>query len=173
MRIIDRVVAALGAVTSDIMIASGHADASAWVPDVRAVPDLLQGGGAAAGIHAALRASATPILAVGWDMPFVTPALLRAIMTGAQHAAVDAVVPPGRDHGTLEPLCAWYSHGVCDVIESRWDSGARGLHDLLRQVRTYIVPGDVVATVGQPERLFFNVNTPADLAAARAMAEEQ
>ena len=167
---IDRVAAALKAVAGETIVSANATDASSWIPGVRVVPDVLQGGGAAAGIHAALRACAAPILVIGWDMPFVTPELLRALVSFARDGDFDAVVPAARESGALEPLCAWYAPAAAAAIESRWNSGRRGLHELLGSLNTCILPADFVATIGEAERLFFNVNTQADLEAARALA---
>jgi molybdopterin-guanine dinucleotide biosynthesis protein A len=172
LRIIDRVAAGMSPVTNEILIATNAPDASTWLPEVRIVNDILTGGGAAAGIHAALRATGGPILVVGWDMPFVVSPVLELIVERANTGRWDAVVPAGAPAAGLEPLCAWYSVAAADAIERRWAQGERSLHDLLTGIRTCIVPTEAMATIAPVERLFHNVNTPADLAAARAMAEQ-
>jgi molybdopterin-guanine dinucleotide biosynthesis protein A len=172
-RIIDRVAAALRPVADQIVIAASARAASHWLPGVPAIPDILEGsGGAAAGIHAALRACGTPILAVGWDMPFVVTPLLRLVSDRAQEGEFDAVVPAGVEAGTVEPLCAWYAPEAAGAIEVNWARGQRGLHELVAGLRSCILPNHVVATIGSVERLFHNVNTPSDLKAARSLAEE-
>jgi molybdopterin-guanine dinucleotide biosynthesis protein A len=172
LRIVDRVSSALASVSDSIVVATNATDAAQWVAGARIVPDILEGGGAAAGIHAALTACRSPVIAVAWDMPFVRPALMAKIASYADPTRYDAVVPAGDEPDSLEPLCAWYAPSVAPAISARWSTGRRGLHDLLSDLRTYIVPRDVIATIGRPKRLFFNVNTPEDLEAARAMADE-
>ncbi len=50
----------------------------------------------------------------------------------------------------------------------RWPS-ARPLHEAVRQAGAEIVPEAEIARFGDPERLLFNVNTPADLARAEEL----
>ena len=169
-RMLDHVAAAVHAVCSDWAIVSDHPDATAWYPGARVIGDLLPGGGAAAGIHAALRQLAAPLLVVAWDLPFVSAALLTHLATvGARGgSAHDAVLIEGSAPGQLEPLCAWYTPPVADAIERGWTHGSKSLHAALAEVRcTRIARAELVA-LGGAAHLLQNVNTPEDLAAARA-----
>lgn len=171
-RIIDRVAAVLSETTSSLIVSANERDAPAWIPGARVTADVLEGGGAAAGIHSAILAARSPVFAIGWDMPFVSSALVRLVAGYATDLEVDAIVPAGREPNLLEPLCAWYAPGVAGAIEAHWVKGRHGLHEVLRGLRIHVVDRDEIATIGQPERLFFNVNTPEDLETARAIAEQ-
>jgi molybdopterin-guanine dinucleotide biosynthesis protein A len=84
-------------------------------------------------------------------------------------APVYAVVPE-LDRG-LEPLCAAYSARCLRFVEQRLEKGELRMGafvDDLPVVRR-VGPGEL-ARFGDPERLFFNVNTADDLAAAGRMA---
>jgi molybdopterin-guanine dinucleotide biosynthesis protein A len=172
-RMIDRVAAALEPAVDEVLLSANAADAASWLADVRVVPDALAGGGSAAGIHAAIRASTGPVFVVGWDLPFITERLIRTLVAAAagREGEIDAVVAAGPRGGMVEPLCGWYGPACREQIEGGWASGDRSIHGLLSRVRTIIVPLDVVASIGPPGRLFFNVNSPDDLATARAMAQ--
>ena len=162
-RMLDRVANALAPLVDSLIIVANSPDAPAWLPGVRVVRDVLDGGGSAAGVHAALRATGQPTVVVAWDLPFVTTALLRMIADAAGPRS-DAAVPAGRAPGEFEPLCAWYAPRCADQIESEWAAGDRSLHGLLRRVATIVVPTERLVQLGSAERLFFNVNSDDDLA---------
>lgn len=172
-RIIDRVATALREVTDELLLVANAADASDWLPGVRVVPDQRAGAGALGGLHTALSQAAGPVLLVAWDMPFVSAALLGELRRlgegGAAAPRADAVLPEsdGSRRG-VEPLCAWYATSCLPAIEQALDAGdlrVVGFHDAVRIVR---MPIERVRDFGDPARLFSNVNTPADLAAAES-----
>ena len=104
-------------------------------------------------------------------MPFVNTALFSVLLENARDGEdLDAVVAEGDGPGRLEPLCAWYAPACADVIERAWRTGDRSLHGLFARMRTRVVPKAQILACGAPSRLFFNVNTPDDLVAAREMA---
>jgi molybdopterin-guanine dinucleotide biosynthesis protein A len=73
----------------------------------------------------------------------------------------------------VEPLCAWYGISCIGAIEqaaARGDARMIGFHD---QLRVHRLPLAAVRTFGDPEQLFANLNTPADLAALERMLAEQ
>jgi molybdenum cofactor guanylyltransferase len=171
-RLIDRVHAALAPLCDDIAVIGDHADAATWRTDLRVLRDGLPGGGSAAGVHAALRGLASPLLLVAWDLPLVSTALLRLLAdAGARGgAAHDAVVFAGAAPGSLEPCCAWLTPPVADAIERGWARGERSLHAALQAVRCTVLPRRSLAALGGADLLLRNVNTPADLAAAEREA---
>jgi molybdopterin-guanine dinucleotide biosynthesis protein A len=168
---IDRVAAALSPIVDNIVLVANAPDAAAWLPGTRVVPDVLQGGGSAAGVHAALRAIGGPAIVVAWDLPFVTTALLQVIASAANPES-DAAAPAGHVTGEFEPLCAWYAPRCAGEIEAEWAVGDRSLHGLLRRVSTVVVPMERLEKLGSAERLFFNVNSGDDLERARQMAAD-
>jgi molybdopterin-guanine dinucleotide biosynthesis protein A len=171
-RMIDAVHSALTPACDDIVVCSSHPDAAQWLPSVRVVPDLVTDAGSAAGVHAALRQLAAPVVVVAWDMPFVTAALVallceRGARGGTEH---DAVVIAGRTAGTYEPLCAWYLPPMADAIERAWAQSERSLQVALRDLRLTVIERDELRGLGGADQLLRNVNTPADLAAAQEIA---
>jgi molybdenum cofactor guanylyltransferase len=169
MRIVDRVAAALRDSTDALLMIANSPDASTWLRDVPTHPDVRPGTGALGGLHAALAHAGAPILLVAWDMPFVPSALLRALRTRGE-AGADAVLPEsdGSRRG-VEPLCAWYAPSCLPAIEAALDAGERrvvAFHDAVRVER---LPLAEVAALGDPARMFSNVNTPDDLVAAHVV----
>jgi molybdopterin-guanine dinucleotide biosynthesis protein A len=109
-----------------------------------------------AGIVAALRQTGRPLVVIGCDFPFVPPALLRALADAPEPLVVPA---PG---GELQPLVARWAPALLPALE---DALAR--EEPLRRTVAALSPrllGDAeLAPFGDPARVFFNVNTPADL----------
>ena len=169
-RILDRVVDAVQAVTGQrpFLIANA-ADAASWRPDLETVPDVRPGFGTLGGIYTAVTAAAGPVLCVAWDMPFVPEALLRLLSDRLTVGGYDAILPESSGRRGLEPLCAIYGPACGPAIARRLDQGDLMAISFHADVRVGIVPLAEVRRFGDPEELFFNVNTPDDLARAEAM----
>jgi molybdopterin-guanine dinucleotide biosynthesis protein A len=167
-RILDRVVDALAAVigAAPLLVANAP-DGPGWRPDLRTVPDVRPGCGSLGGIYTAVASGAGPVLCLAWDMPFVTPELLRALVEGS--VTSDAFLPESDGRRGVEPLCAVYGPACGPAIErqlARQDLRAIGFH---ADVKVGTLPLERVRAYGDPDVLFFNVNTPADLERAEAV----
>jgi len=163
-RMIDRVARALGEACDDVILVANDARASTWLPGVPVVPDVRAGAGALGGIHAALVHAADAALVLSWDSPFVPGGLLRALRDAAELDDADAAVPASGSPWGFEPLCAWYGPRARAAIERRLDardfrSGA--WQDDVLTLRLDATPW------GDPNWLFFNVNTVEDLVRAQ------
>jgi molybdopterin-guanine dinucleotide biosynthesis protein A len=171
VRIIDRVVSALQTVTSDIVLSANRADASKWLMNVAILSDRTAGIGGISGILSALSMQRN-VLVVAWDMPFVAGDLLNAIATaGVEHGA-DAAIPESHSPHGIEPFCAWYAASAHASIERFLAGGGRSAWELVSRLpRVHRVPLAISARFGDPDTLFLSVNTPRDLARARAIAE--
>jgi molybdopterin-guanine dinucleotide biosynthesis protein A len=170
VRIIDRVANALRAVAPELILVSNAADAAHWMPGVAVARDARPERGSLVGLHTALSSSTASdgALVVAWDMPFITAALLSLIIEAKGDGAF-AVVPEGPSG--LEPMCAFYSRRCLPAIDAAIDGGDLRLSSFIERLSNVRrVVRSAVARVGDPLRLFFNVNTPGDLAAAEAMA---
>ena len=168
VRIIDRVRAALEPVVDDLLLIANDDRASEWLPDVPCAGDVLRDVGSVAGIHAALVHAGTPVLVVAWDMPFVSPGLLRTLRDAGRES--DAAVPESDSRRGLEPLCAYYSLSCIGAIERRIAAGDRRVIAFYDDVRVARVPAEVVSQFGDPALLFMNVNTPEERVRAEAHA---
>jgi molybdopterin-guanine dinucleotide biosynthesis protein A len=150
------------------LLVANAPEAGAWRPDLRVVPDVRPGAGTLGGILTAIREAPAPVLVVAWDMPFVPVELLRLVAAGLDTA--DVSVPASAGRRGVEPLCAGYGPACAGPIEQaieRGDLRAIAFHDA---VRVGIVPLEAVRRFGEPERLFFNVNTAADLRHANGLS---
>jgi len=170
-RIIDRVSTALREAVDEMVLIANDA---ALFAD-QGLPtrgDRVPGLGPLAGIDAALRwaaeRGASGALCVSCDLPFASAALLREI--AARGDSTHAVVPESsRGHG-MEPLCAWYPAAALPAVELALASSDRSLRALLASIDTERVPLEVVRRFGDPEVLFFNVNTREELERAQQLA---
>jgi len=167
-RILDRVVEAVAAVTGvPPLLVANAPDAATWRSDLTTIPDARPNCGSLGGIYTAVAAGDGPILCVAWDMPFVDEGLLRALTTGS--AAWDAFLPESDGRRGVEPLCAVYGPACRLPIERRLDAGDFKAIAFHGDVRVGILPLQEVRHFGEPDELFFNVNTPEDLDRAEAV----
>ena len=139
----------------------------------RVVTDVYPGQGVLAGLHAGLAATRSEwAVVVAGDMPFLNPALLRAMMHLAQDHEADIIVPQW--HGELEPLHALYRPSVCaPAAEAALQASKRRIVAFYPDVRVRIMPQVDVAHWDPAGRSFFNVNTPEDWALALQQLGEQ
>jgi molybdopterin-guanine dinucleotide biosynthesis protein A len=162
--IVRRALAALAAV-SDEIVAVGDAELPADLP-LRRIADQTPGAGPLAAMLTGMGAAPADLYVVlAWDMPFVTAELLQHLVAAC--AGVDAVVPhvAGRD----QPLCAVYAASCRPAIERTRAEGVAKVGAFLEQVAVKRPGEDELGRFGDPERLFLNVNTPADLARAESL----
>lgn len=131
------------------------------------VIDTIPGKGTLGGIFSAVTNGEGPVLVVAWDMPFLSRMLLERLCTGfSDH---DVYLPASTNRRGVEPLCAVYGPQCAAPIEDQLHSNdlrAVGFHD---RVNVGILPLEVVREFGDPDRLFFNVNSDDDLKQAEEM----
>lgn len=150
------------------MLIANAPDSATWLPGVRTVSDSRPERGSLVGLRTALAQGDPSVLVVAWDMPFVTHELLERIVERRRTSAC-AVVPRGPNGA--EPFCALYTAACIPFIDAALDANDLRVHALLERLPSveYLEQDDVRA-IGDPMRLFFNVNDAADLAAAERMA---
>jgi molybdenum cofactor guanylyltransferase len=127
--------------------------------------------GSIVGVHAALRAAGgDDVIVAAWDMPFLTTALVAELRRRLV-AGVDAVVP--ETSRGAEPFCAAYGARALPLIDAAIDVGEmRASHVIGTLPRVVHLTGPELRLLGDPTRLFFNVNSAADLEEAERMARE-
>lgn len=166
-RIIDRVAASLRGHTERLVIAPGNLDATGWVRGATIAPDVLPIKASITGLHAALAAAADDIVAIAWDMPFVPRELVGELIRALGKS--DAVVPIV--DGRPEPLCAAYSRRALEPIAAAVKGGIMKNSDVLATLTNVVwLDEAALARFGEPEIMFFNVNTPTDLTKAEEIA---
>lgn len=164
-RLVDEFVAAFG--EPPLLVANDPA-AAEWHPALRVVPDDEPGLGSLGGIRTAVLAGPAPVVLAAWDMPFVSRELL--VRLGAALEGHDVAVPAGPGRRGVEPLCAAYGPACGPAIASALERGNRRAIGFHRGLRVAILPLEEIRRIGDPDRLFFNVNTPDDLTRAQELA---
>jgi molybdopterin-guanine dinucleotide biosynthesis protein A len=121
------------------------------------------------GIHAGLqRIRAEAAFCTSCDTPLLRAEVV-ARLVGAMTAGVDVVVPA---EGTFfQPLCAVYHRRCLPAIEALLRRGEPKADRLFPSVRVKAVPYAHLREVDRDLVSFLNVNTPADLEAAAALAD--
>lgn len=169
-RIIDRVAEALRGATPDLLLVANAPDAGRWLDDVPVAADRRPGSGGLAGVEAALDRG-RDALVVAWDMPFVTTALLRALLDLAASRDADAAFPRSASPHGFEPFCGFYSVRLLPRLTRYLDEGRGAAHDFIARLdRVHYLAAPDVAKLGDADRLFLSVNTSGDLERARAIA---
>lgn len=141
--------------------------AAYWRFGVPLIGDRQLGQGPLYGLQTALEAAGRPyVLLIACDLPFVEPALLRALVD--LRASADAIVPVW--NGYHQTMCAVYRTDRClEVVRQLLSAGERRMGAIVEAVDTHLLPAERVALCDPQGRSFFSVNTPADLKAAEQM----
>lgn len=126
---------------------------------VKTVKDLFPGG-PLAGIHAALSASANPVLFVtACDMPFIDKTAAEE-MYPYLSKNTDAVIPVGKNQ-KKQVLAGFYRKRAAEIIETNLRSGNYKIQDVLSQLKVKYVSAEMLT---EGERKLRNINTPDDYA---------
>lgn len=137
-------------------------------PKLRVVTDFYPGKGPLGGIYTGLKASGTHFnLVVAADMPFLNPELLRYMLSLAN--SYDLVVP--RVGKLVEPLHAIYTKSCLSPIERMITNNELRVSQLFPLVRVRYAEAEEIEKFDPHHLSFFNINTEADLAKAREIAE--
>ena len=168
-RILDRLAETLTEVAGRAPLLIANAPGAAtWRPGLRVVPDVRPGAGALGGLLTAIEQAPAPVLCVAWDMPFIPAGLLRELAAGLERGC-DAFLPASGSRRGVEPMCAAYGPACAGPIAAaigRGDLRAVAFHP---DVKVGILPVEQVRRWGDPEVLFFNVNSPDDLLKAEEL----
>jgi molybdopterin-guanine dinucleotide biosynthesis protein A len=168
VRILDRVVALVTEVTGSKPILCIGSPEQQWLGEgLDTVIDVIPEKGTLGGIFSAITHAEGPVLLVAWDMPFLTAGILENICSG--YEGHDVFLPASTSRRGVEPLCGVYGPKCTAPIEDQLHSNdlrAVGFHD---RVKVGILPLEDVQKFGQPDDLFFNVNSDDDLKQAEEM----
>jgi molybdopterin-guanine dinucleotide biosynthesis protein A len=131
-----------------------------------ALEDVFVERGPLGGIHAALVSSPVELnLALAVDLPFVQEDLLRYLIQEGMQSDAVAVVPKTVDG--FQPLCALYRNSFAKNAEGALRDGRNKIDALFSEVPVRVIDETELARAGIAVEQFRNVNTRADLEAAR------
>ena len=168
--LLQRALSNLGFLDSEVIIVTATKQSLphfSVYPKQRIVADTYPEKGPLGGIYTGLMTSASFYnLVVAIDMPFLNQALLRYMIQLSN--GFDLVVP--RLGKMVEPLHAVYSKGCLAPIERMLKQGNLSVNQLFTLVRVRYVEADEIDRLDPEHLSFFNINTDADLEAARELA---
>ncbi|MBV9087257.1 MAG: molybdenum cofactor guanylyltransferase [Acidobacteriaceae bacterium] len=125
------------------------------------IEDKYPGRGPLAGIHAALTSTASPLnLMLAVDLPFITPAFLRYLVTSAEEAGAVVTVP--KMAGGFQPLCAVYASGFAAISEVALKQGRNKIDALFAETRVHVIDEAELSRFAFDPAMFENLNTPED-----------
>jgi molybdopterin-guanine dinucleotide biosynthesis protein A len=167
-RIVERVLDVVRQVTERVLLVTNTPDLYAFL-GLPMVPDVFPDGGSLGGIYSGLRAApGDAAFTVACDMPFLSAPVARLVLDRAGEA--DVVAP--RIGEQWETLHACYGKACLAPMERRLREGRLRITGFFEDVRVLAITEAEVAAVGDPARVFMNVNTPDELTRARALATE-
>ncbi|HLF28607.1 MAG TPA: molybdenum cofactor guanylyltransferase [Anaerolineae bacterium] len=178
--LIERVLDVLRATCEEIVIVANDAQPYARFA-ARVVPDTPPDFGPLAGLHAGLRAMRAELgVVVAVDMPFLSPALLRALIAAAE--GWDAVIPALTAEVSAEdvkrhrakdldmhPLHAVYRRTCLPPIAAALERGDRRLNAFFNAVKVRYFDALEIRAHDPALRSLINVNSPDELAQAERL----
>lgn len=128
--------------------------------------DIFKNSGPLGGIHAGLKYSGYYTnFFTACDMPFIDTRLALYMVEAAK--GFDAVVPRIGDY--YQPLFAVYTKNCLDAVEERMFAGRKKITSFYDLIKIRFIENDELMKFGDPDTMFFNVNTPGDLQTAKAI----
>jgi len=136
--------------------------------DARVVRDLVPDCGSLGGLYTGLTQATTPyIFVVACDMPFLDPAVITQFTS--RRASADIVI--AKLAARLHPMHALYGKGCLPVLEQMIRARQLKIQEMVSHgsLRVQYVTEADLLTIDPFWHSFQNVNTPADLEAARSL----
>jgi molybdopterin-guanine dinucleotide biosynthesis protein A len=165
-RIVERVLDAIAPVVDDVLIVTNTPELYGFL-GLPMVADVYPDHGSLGGIFTGLGAArGEAAFTVACDMPFLHPEVARLVVERAGEG--DVVIP--RVGAQLETLHALYAKACLPSIETRLKAGRLKIVGFFEDVRVVEIDEAEVARHRAPDVVFMNVNTPEELARARALA---
>ncbi|MBN1193412.1 MAG: formate dehydrogenase accessory sulfurtransferase FdhD [Coriobacteriia bacterium] len=165
--LVRRVAEIAAQVCSDVIVVTNRPEAledAGLSEDVRVIADEVAYQGPLGGLITALDSAKDEwVLALGADMPWLEPAVIRALWDSRDGAQV---VLPTSEKGP-EPLLALYHTSVLPEARRVLASGRRRLVTVLPAVKVVEVSLDTLRRVDPELRSLVNVNTPEELLEVR------
>ena len=157
--LIQRLYHILDAVFDEVLISANDPEMYDFL-DAPFVPDIYEGGGCLAGLHAGLlSARGESCFFAACDMPFLNVELVRYLDKFS--GEYDLVVPVSRSG--LEPLHAFYSKQNClPHIERQLDEGNLKVIEFFDKINTREITVDEMNKYDPRELSYFNINTETD-----------
>jgi molybdopterin-guanine dinucleotide biosynthesis protein A len=103
------------------------------------------------------------------DMPFLTEEWMAELFRRSLGTKAQVIVPRS-EHG-LEPMCACWRTATLPAVEEQFKHGVRRVTEAMRRLPMEVLDESVWKRFDKDNRLFWNMNTPADYEEARRILE--
>ena len=164
--LLERGLAVLRSIFQEVLVVIAQ-DSLPLKVAARVVRDLVPDCGSLGGLYTGLTQATTPyIFVAACDMPFLDPAVITQFTS--RRASADIVM--AKLAARLHPMHALYSKGCLPVLEQMIRARQLKVQEMLSHASLhvrYVTDADLL-TIDPSGRSFQNVNTPADLEAARS-----
>ena len=168
--LLERGLAVLRSVFQEVLVVIAQ-DSPPLGVDGRVVRDLVPDCGSLGGLYTGLMEATTPsIFVVACDMPFLDQAVITQFTS--RRATADIVM--AKLGARLHPMHALYSKRCLPAVEQMIRARQLKIQELVSHASLrvrYVTEADLL-TVDPSGRSFYNVNTPADLEAARSLLSQ-
>jgi len=165
--LLERGLAVLQSIFCEVLVVIAQ-DSPPLSIDARVVRDLVPDCGSLGGLYTGLTQATTPyIFVVACDMPFLNQMAIAQFTS--RRGAADIVVARLADR--LHPMHALYSKRCLPVVEQMIRARQLKIQEIVSQSSLrvqYVTEADLL-TIDPSGRSFHNVNTLADLEAARSL----
>lgn len=169
--ILDALLMSLEGLFKEIMVVNRSSQKNSG-RNFRNISDIHSARCSLTGIHSALENSYTEhVFICSCDTPFMNRKLVRVLLNKLQPE--DDVLIPVHENNMLEPLCAVYSKRCLPFITANLDSNIFQIIKFFPEVRVAKIPTLELQEADPKLESFINVNTPEELKAACAKAEER
>ncbi len=139
--------------------------------DALVVTDILPAGCALAGLYTGLFHARTQwAYASACDIPFVSEPVIRHLLANRKPGK-EIIIPKTREG--LEPLSALYHKSCLPLMEENLEQRRYMIKKFFRPKKVWQIPPEDLERLDPEMRFKFNVNTPEDLALARAMVKKE
>lgn len=168
--LLERGLAVLRSTFQDVLVVIAQ-DSPPLDVEAHVVRDLVPDCGSLGGLYTGLMQAATPyIFVVACDMPFLDPAVIAQFTS----RRTDADIVMAKLASRIHPMHALYSKRCLPVVERMIQARQLKIQEMASDrslhVR-YVTEGDLRA-IDPSGRSFQNVNTHADLEAARSLLDQ-
>jgi len=158
-KIIERTVGILKDIFSEVLIVT-NVPLSYLHLNTTLVTDILPDKGPLGGLYSALFFAAhSRVFVCACDMPFLKGNFIEYL--AKQPPSYDIVVPDAGDG--LQPLHAIYSKRCLPTIRNALELNKLKMTGFYKGFNVLAIPEEIVSTYDPSKKMFFNVNTGADL----------
>ena len=165
--LLERGLAVLRSTFQDVLVVIAQ-DSPPLGVDARVVRDLVPDCGSLGGLYSGLMQATTPwVFVVACDMPFLNQAVMAQFTS--RRATADIVM--AKLDARLQPMHAVYGKQCLPVLEQMIRVRQFKIQEMVSQSSLrvcYVTEADLL-TIDPSRRSFYNVNTLADLEAARSL----